>query len=700
MRTSRQSARISSRPWSVGLRAAGMGCSFGRQHRGRGRCLPHSGRPPAEARAAHVAGAIADEPAGPVHLASPSGLAVQVNANGSIRRIDLPRRDPERVPRQRDRGRAGQPLPAPPRRDASPGFRCSVRAARPRCGSTRRGLARRGRVARRPLPRCRCGSRRPRRPGSGTSRSRTSGAPAVTLDLIHAQDVALADYGAVRLNEYYVSQYVDHTPLAHAARGVVLAVAAEPLDRRPPSLGADRLARARARASPPTRSRSTASRTPRGRRAGGARGDEPARRAPPARALAGRDPGRSRAARAGRARRARLLRLARARSPGGERRQGDLAFVERALALPEASPPRRAHVGASRRAAPATTLFASRPLLAARDLDRRRARRRSSARSARAVERDGESRCSRSSTARTRHVVLRGQGAREPAAARPDPAHRASDSSPTRRRSPRPSGWAASSTRCSRRGTSASTACSRRRTATSACSARTGQRIFVELGGRLAAARRALGLRDDAERRALDLPARAAALLEVRSWAAVDRHELWLAVDVLAGPPRRFLISNHLARERRRRRPTPCPRASRATRGASRWASLPDTDLGRRFPDGGFRFDPAPGTRLRARRRRRAALRRRPLARPALPRARDRARPRSLGLRITGRSSARRRRRPRATRIAPRGRRRGGGALLARDDRARSTCAPAAARRRRATSRRSRRSCPGSRTTR
>ncbi|MGH8319086.1 MAG: GH36-type glycosyl hydrolase domain-containing protein [Steroidobacteraceae bacterium] len=43
------------------------------------------------------------------------------------------------------------------------------------------------------------------------------------LDLTYAQDLALAPYGAVRMNEYYVSQYIDHTPLSHAERGVVLA---------------------------------------------------------------------------------------------------------------------------------------------------------------------------------------------------------------------------------------------------------------------------------------------------------------------------------------------------------------------------------------------------------------------------------------------------------------------------------------------
>jgi 1,2-beta-oligoglucan phosphorylase len=43
------------------------------------------------------------------------------------------------------------------------------------------------------------------------------------LDLTYAQDLALAPYGAVRMNEYYVSQYIDHTPLSHAERGVVIA---------------------------------------------------------------------------------------------------------------------------------------------------------------------------------------------------------------------------------------------------------------------------------------------------------------------------------------------------------------------------------------------------------------------------------------------------------------------------------------------
>ena len=43
------------------------------------------------------------------------------------------------------------------------------------------------------------------------------------VDLTYAQDLALAPYGSVRLNEYYVSQYVDHSPLSHATHGSMIA---------------------------------------------------------------------------------------------------------------------------------------------------------------------------------------------------------------------------------------------------------------------------------------------------------------------------------------------------------------------------------------------------------------------------------------------------------------------------------------------
>jgi 1,2-beta-oligoglucan phosphorylase len=45
----------------------------------------------------------------------------------------------------------------------------------------------------------------------------------VTCDLIHTQDIALAHYSAIRLNEFYVSHYMDHTPLNHPKRGIAIA---------------------------------------------------------------------------------------------------------------------------------------------------------------------------------------------------------------------------------------------------------------------------------------------------------------------------------------------------------------------------------------------------------------------------------------------------------------------------------------------
>ena len=50
-----------------------------------------------------------------------------------------------------------------------------------------------------------------------------TGSTAQQVDLTYAQDLALAPYGAVRLNEYYVSQYLDHTPLPHPTRGIAIA---------------------------------------------------------------------------------------------------------------------------------------------------------------------------------------------------------------------------------------------------------------------------------------------------------------------------------------------------------------------------------------------------------------------------------------------------------------------------------------------
>jgi len=50
-----------------------------------------------------------------------------------------------------------------------------------------------------------------------------TGSAAETIDLIYAQDLALAQYRAVRINEYYTSHYIDHTALSHPEHGIVIA---------------------------------------------------------------------------------------------------------------------------------------------------------------------------------------------------------------------------------------------------------------------------------------------------------------------------------------------------------------------------------------------------------------------------------------------------------------------------------------------
>ena len=160
----------------------------------------------------------------PVRFESPSGLCVQVNANGSIRRLDHRDVILNLFLGNRDRGRARERLSAAARRPRSSGCRCSGREARrpstwtstgspfAASGTTSRFTSRSSlaRVGARVVL-----ARRAREQRRGSR---------CVVDLVYAQDLALAPYGAVRMNEYYVSQYVDHTPLAHAARGTVLAV--------------------------------------------------------------------------------------------------------------------------------------------------------------------------------------------------------------------------------------------------------------------------------------------------------------------------------------------------------------------------------------------------------------------------------------------------------------------------------------------
>jgi len=415
----------------------------------------------------------------------------------------------------------------------------------------------------------------------------TSG-EAQIVDLVHAQDVALTDYGALRLNEYYVSQYVDHTPLHHAARGVVLAVRQNlGVGGRHPWLATGSLGHAASFCTDAIQLHGLTTRS------GG----------PPAALEAARLPGVRRQHEHSMA----VLQEAPVRLAAGERTKlgffawlepdhpgasasDDLAFVDRALSLPEANAPHAAQTAPS---PPATTLFSHATLLPAADLDPdgltehfggdRHAVEEADGRLLSFFGRDG------------RHVVL---PAKERASLRPHgQILRTGDRLVPEEASLTTTVWMGGvfhsmvtqghvninrllSTTHSYLGLFRSH----------------GLRLFVERDGdwQLLGTPSAFEMTPSSARwlyRHQDL------VLDVCSWAVLDRHELWLTAQVLRGAPCRFLVSNHVALNG--------DDGSIAT--PARWrrdgqgivvACLPDTDIGRRFPAGTFRIDATPETTI------------------------------------------------------------------------------------------------------
>jgi cellobiose phosphorylase len=525
-------------------------------------------------------------PPGSFRLASPCGLAVELNANGSIRRIDhrdvvvnaflgseLEGGPANLFLRRRAQPFAWVPLLGP----ASPGavhldegglevrgewsglrFRLSLRLARSAPAWFWHVLL----ENRGPAP--------------------------IALDLLSTQDVALADYGMIRLNEYYVSHYVDHTPLAHRSRGVVLAARQNlPIGGRHPWALFGSLGRATSFATDALSFHGLAP------RAGGA----PAGLAAPS--LSGE---RCQHEHSLAAIQDEALRL----EPGARAARGffawlepdhpapsgpdDLALVERALALPEAAPPEDSRARGPG-AAPARSLFASRPLLEARELGPAELAA-SFGPERREAERD-EGRLLSFFHGAAAHVVL---PAKERASLRPHGQilRTGGDLVPDE---------AALTSTVWMGGvfhsmlTQGHVSINRLLSTTHSYLGlfrSHGQRIFVELEGGYAL----LG-----EPSAFEMTPNGArwiyrhegGLLQVRSWARVDRHEMWLAADFLEGPPRRLLISNHLAVNGDDGSQAVPARFARDELGIA-VGLLPDTDLGRRFPAGGFRIDPAPGT--------------------------------------------------------------------------------------------------------
>lgn len=410
----------------------------------------------------------------------------------------------------------------------------------------------------------------------------------VEIDLIHAQDVALADYGMVRLNEYYASQYVDYTPLSHPQRGTLLAVRQNlAMGGRHPWLMLGSLRRAVSFCTDALQLHGLST------RAGGA----------PAALCEDRLPGTRRQHEHSMAvLQDEPLRLA----PDETAHLGffawfeadhaepssadDIRFAERALALPEAAAPRtRNGVGAPR----AATLFSDAPLLSPARLDAKLLTA-ELLHNPRLIE-PGESSGLSYFDVDAAHVVLpekerailrpHGQILRTGNRLEPDEASLTSTMFMD--------GVFHSMI------TQGHVSINRFLSTTHSYLGlfrSHGQRMFVEHEGRwqLLAVPSAFHMSPHGARWLYRYDGR---VLDVRAWAAPDRHELWLSATLSGGEPCRFLVSNHVALNG----------DDGAEARPALWSHdgdgvlvkvAPDTDLARRFPEGSFRIDPAPGTQI------------------------------------------------------------------------------------------------------
>ncbi|MCW5891144.1 MAG: hypothetical protein KIT14_11420 [bacterium] len=524
---------------------------------------------------------------GPVRLESPSGLAAVVNRNGSLRRLEhrdvvvntFPGTEMEGGPANLWLRRHGAALaPVPLLGPRSPG-RIVLDAAGLRvCGEwdgIRFAVAL---VLARSAP-----------AWFWHVRLENAGATPVRVDVVHAQDVSLAPYGAIRMNEYYVSQYLDHVALSHPARGVALAVRQNlAVGDRNPWLLVGALGRGVAWATDALQLHGLATRV--GDAPAALAGDLPSRRLQHEHAMAV------------------LQDEATTLAPGAAGTRGffgwlephhpaptadaDVALVDRALALPEAAAP--AWPAADAGTPPTPTLFSARPVIAGADLDDaaldllRPGERRH-------VERDGDTLLSFFTAAHT-HVVL---PAKERRCLRPH-GHivRTGDRLAPEEASLTSTAWmdGVFHSLVTQGHVNINRVLSTVRSYLGLTVAG-GLRLFVER----ADGWHRLGLPSLFEttpsgcRWAYALPD---GVVRIASAAATTRHALTLTVDVEGGPPRRFLLSHQIALggdDGLEPRP---PRVARDG-DAVLLHTDPDTDMGRRFPAGVVRIDAAPGVLAR-----------------------------------------------------------------------------------------------------
>ncbi len=411
-----------------------------------------------------------------------------------------------------------------------------------------------------------------------------------TFDLLYAQDVALAPYGAIRMNEYYVSQYLDHTPLRHTRHGMVVATRQNmAVGGRTPWLVVGSLRSASSFATDALQLHGLATRagqapaalvakTLPGQRlqhehAMSVLQDAPASLAPGARAGLG------------------FFAWFEPDHPAATS-EADLASVDRATALPEATPPKTSGGGASG-SRPVPTLFSARAPLACRDLTAAEISRFWGA-APRHAERDGDQLLSFFTAAHT-HVVLR---AKELRVLRPHgELFRTGDRLTPDEESLTTTVWMAGvfNALLTQGHVSINRVLSTTRSYLS-LQRSYGQRLFVETsdGYRLLDVPSAWEVSPSACRW---FYAHAGGLIEVHLTAGLGVHALDLHIAVLDGPAVRFLSSSHVALNGDDGADAIPVSFTRDATGIVLRA-VPNSDVGRRFPDGFFRVDPHEGTEI------------------------------------------------------------------------------------------------------
>jgi 1,2-beta-oligoglucan phosphorylase len=408
-----------------------------------------------------------------------------------------------------------------------------------------------------------------------------------TVDLTYVQDLALAPYGAVRLNEHYVSQYLDHTTLKHDRRGLLVASRQnQAADGCNPWSLIGSLRNGVGCATDAKQFHGLASRS--GGVPIGLEGDLPGRRLQHEHSMV--------------VIRDEQMRLEpRAAVVAGffgsylphhpeATAEADLAHVDAVLTIPEASP---VDFPSSAAAAPvAATLFSSAPMLDVLDLDPNDVGSLFGAQH-RHEERDERGRLLSFFHGSNSHVVLREKELR---VQRPH-GHILRTG---RHLTPDESGltstvWMSGvfHSMVTQGHVSINRFLSTVHSYLGLFRSH-GQRAFVELDGQwhLLGVPSAFEMCADGCRW---IYRHKGGVIEVRADARSDPHELSLAIEVKSGNPTRFLISNHVALNG----------DDGSAPGAAHWrregesiciAAAPDGDVGLRFPDGYFQIAPRPGT--------------------------------------------------------------------------------------------------------